>query len=68
MTPNEIFNKLINKDSYEILIWLQFFVNKMDCRDCIQTRKRGSGIPPDCSKCVPASSLIKSTFRKKKEK
>jgi len=64
MTPKEIFDKLIEKDSYEVMIWLQFIASKIDCKDCIDTKKMTSGIPPRCSDCGPAKSLIKKTFGK----
>lgn len=64
MTLLELFNRIIKKDSYEVLIWLKFLANKIDCKDCIATKKTSSGKPPDCSKCVPAAPLIKSNFKK----
>jgi len=65
MTPIELISKLLEKDNYTLLIWLQFLAEKIDCKDCIQTRKESSGIPPDCSQCIPPKNLIKKNFRKK---
>jgi len=61
-TLKETLKKLINKDSYELYIWLTFLSNKMECKDCIATRKQMSGKPPDCQKCIPVHGLIKKTF------
>jgi len=65
MTLKELTLKLINKDSYELFIWLKFLVDKIDCRDCVATRKAVSNSPPECHRCVPASKLIKKYFGKK---
>ena len=64
MSPKEIIEKLLERDSYETLIWLQFLANKMSCNTCVQTRKQQSGNPPHCHKCIPAAGLIKKHFGK----
>lgn len=63
MTTLELIKKLINKDSYETFIWLKFLANKINCNECVRTRKKMSGKPPNCSKCVPAAPLIKQNFK-----
>lgn len=62
MTPVEIIKKLSEKDNYELLIWLQWIANKHDCKICLETRKKQSGIPPQCHKCIPSYSLMKKYF------
>jgi len=64
MLIKEIVEKLSKKDSYELLIMLQWVVNKIDCKDCVITRKQQSGKPPQCHKCIPAAGLIKKYFGK----
>ena len=63
MTPIELIKKLLEKDSYELLIWLKFLANKIDCKDCIRTRKQVSGKMPKCHLCIPAAKLIKQNFK-----
>ena len=67
MTPIEMLVKLSEKDSYELLIWLKFLATKQNCSDCVRVRKKSSGVPPDCSKCVPAAPLIKQNFKSLKK-
>lgn len=69
MSPEELFKRLSKTDSYELLIWLKFLATKINCQECVKTRKKLSGKPPNCNECVPAAPLIKQNFTSlKKEK
>jgi len=61
----DLMEKLKNKSAYELFIWNLWLVEKIDCRDCVATRKAVSNSPPECHRCVPASKLIKKYFGKK---
>lgn len=63
MTPVQIFEKLSNIDSYELLIYLKWLATKVNCSDCVRTRKKMSGKAPNCNECVPAAKLIKQNFK-----
>jgi len=62
MSILELINILLKKDSYELLIWLQFIAKKMDCPDCIQVCVDKNKIP-NCSLCIPPKNLIKKASK-----
>jgi len=45
------------KDSYELLLYAQWLASKPDCRKCVKDNRFFNKIP-NCSKCVPARSII----------
>lgn len=65
MTFLQLLNQLSNCDVYEVYLWLMWLSDpkKLSCVECIKTRKQLSGRPPNCSLCIPASSLIKKYFK-----
>lgn len=63
MSLEELIKRLYKKDSYELFIHLKWLANKINCNECVRTRKKISGNPPNCSKCVPAAPLIKQNFK-----
>lgn len=67
MTLSKLIEKLKTRDIYDIYIWLTWFAEKIDCKSCVETKKSQSGIPPNCSKCIPTFKLIKLNFPEKKE-
>jgi hypothetical protein len=66
MTLKELVNGALETDLYEMLIWAKWYFGKsFSCKECIETRKMGSGKAPNCDLCgLPTAKLLKKHFKK----
>ena len=58
-------------DWYDFYLWAAWYFrpNKISCIDCIKTRAKISGIPPDCCKCGnPTAAAMQKYFKNKGDK
>ena len=69
MTIKEIINAIKHiqeHDAWDFYVWTTWFVKKHSCVDCVETHitlnKR-----PNCSKCIPSTTLIRKRFRNLKD-
>ena len=56
----DLIEKIRDKSSYELYIWILWLINKISCPDCIQACFDKNKLP-DCPNCIPASNLIKKS-------
>ena len=64
MQIKEIVQGLLDIDSYDCLMWLQWLSQKkISCQDCVNTMVLSNKVP-DCNKCLPKTK----TFKKISEK
>lgn len=62
----DIIKGILECDTYELLIWIEWYFNskRPSCRQCVETRKLCSKIPPNCLECgIPNIQLIKKNFK-----
>jgi hypothetical protein len=68
MTVKELIKGVLRTDLYEMLVWaMWYFDPKRDflCKECLETRKMGSGKAPNCDLCgLPTAKLLKKYFGK----
>jgi hypothetical protein len=63
MKTISLVNQLLEKDDYELLLWLRWLAEKkISCIECVKTRAAMSKIKPDCSLCLPISTQITKYF------
>ena len=64
MSPRQIMTKFLDCNLYDFLafsVW--YFKRDMTCLTCIETRRLGSGTPPDCFKCgLPTARILRKHF------
>lgn len=66
----DVVEKLKDKSTYELYIWILWLINKISCPDCIQACFDKNTLP-QCQQCIPASNLIKNankTLGKRRQK
>lgn len=49
-----LLKKAYKHDSHDCYVWLNWFIHKDSCRDCIEQFKS-----PNCLSCIPSTTLIK---------
>ena len=57
MTLGQMLNKLAEKDTYDLYMWVNFLASKIDCKDCIDVCGYKNRLP-DCASCIPTKKMI----------
>ena len=68
MTGKDFIDGVLRTDLYEMLVWASWYFDpkrKFGCKECLETRKTGSGKTPNCEVCgLPTARLLKKIFKK----